>query len=109
MPFLTLQQTKITTKYNIPKPSKAPKSRKRKADEDEGAKSEGEAAPITATLEVRAYDPTSGVVLKYSTNKQQDVGRLIASLGRLGRHMAALPETAEGSFTMCDTFGEMES
>lgn len=33
--------------------------------------------------------------MKYRTDKGAEVGRLIATLGRLGRHMAALPETAE--------------
>lgn len=33
--------------------------------------------------------------MKYRTDKGAEVGRLIATLGRLGRHMAALPESAE--------------
>jgi hypothetical protein len=49
-----------------------------------------------ATLEVKAYDPESGVTLKFKTEKSADVGRLIAGLGRIGRQMAALPEKAEG-------------
>ena len=48
---------------------------------------------------LKTYDPESGVVLKYKTDKAADVGRLIASLGRLGRHMAALPEKEEGMET----------
>jgi hypothetical protein len=51
--------------------------------------------PRIATLEVRTFDPVSGVVLKYQTTKGWEVGRLMASLGTLGRHMAALPEVAE--------------
>jgi hypothetical protein len=47
-------------------------------------------------LDLKTYDPESGACLKYRTNKAAEVGRLIASLGRLGRHMAALPEVAEG-------------
>lgn len=85
-------QTRITTKYKILSP---PKLRK------EGAPN-GDAAPATApqyttraTLTLKTYDPASGVCLKYRTDKGAEVGRLIATLGRLGRHMAALPETAE--------------
>lgn len=33
--------------------------------------------------------------MKYRTDKGAEVGRLIATLGRLGRQMAALPESAE--------------
>jgi hypothetical protein len=46
---------------------------------------------------VKAYDPESGVTLKFKTEKSADVGRLIAGLGRIGRQMAALPEKAEGT------------
>ena len=45
---------------------------------------------------LKTYDPESGVVLKFRTDRAADVGRLIGGLGRLGRHMAALPEKAEG-------------
>ena len=54
-----------------------------------------------ATLEVKAYDPESGVTLKFKTEKSADVGRLIAGLGRIGRQMAALPEKAEGMQALC--------
>ena len=38
----------------------------------------------------------SGITLKYRTTKAAEVSRLIgASLGRLGRSMAAVPEPAE--------------
>ncbi|KAF7556128.1 hypothetical protein G7Z17_g1578 [Cylindrodendrum hubeiense] len=41
-------------------------------------------------------DPVSGATLKYRTTKAAEVSRLIgASLGRLGRSMAAVPEPAE--------------
>jgi hypothetical protein len=44
---------------------------------------------------LKTYDPESGTCLQYETNKGAEVGRLIGNLGRLGRHMAALPETTE--------------
>lgn len=49
-----------------------------------------------ATLTLKTYDPESGVVLKFKTDRAAEVGRLIGSLGRMGRHMAALPEKEEG-------------
>lgn len=95
-------QARITTKYHIPNLESAryaSKKRKRSTDEnkEEGEKA-GEDAPRVprGTLEVKAYDPESGVTLKFKTEKSADVGRLIAGLGRVGRYMAALPEKAEG-------------
>lgn len=97
-------QARITTKYNIPNLESekyANKKRKRPAaDTEEGkaAAAEDEAPRIPrATLEVKAYDPESGVTLKFKTEKSADVGRLITGLGRIGRQMAALPEKAEGT------------
>lgn len=37
------------------------------------------------------------MVLKFKTDRAAEVGRLIHGLGRVGRHMAALPEKAEGT------------
>ncbi|QDS77314.1 hypothetical protein FKW77_004682 [Venturia effusa] len=100
--------TRITTKYTIPNPSKA-RSRKRKARDDEAepsteaaADTPPEAQPSIATLTVKSYDPVSGVCLRYKTSRGWEVGRLVANLGRLGRHMAALPEVVEDT-TASDT------
>jgi hypothetical protein len=94
-------QARITTKYNIPNlESEKYANKKRKRDTAEAGKAaEDEAQPRVprATLEVKAYDPESGVTLKFKTEKSADVGRLIAGLGRIGRQMAALPEKAEGT------------
>ena len=35
--------------------------------------------------------------MKFKTDRAADVGRLIGGLGRLGRHMAALPQKTEGT------------
>jgi hypothetical protein len=43
--------------------------------------------------------------LLYETNKAAEVGRLIGVLGRLGRHMAALPETMEDLSAPADAAG----
>lgn len=48
-----------------------------------------------ATLTLKAYDPESGVVLKFKTDRTAEVGRLVNGLGRVGRQMAALPEKEE--------------
>lgn len=47
-------------------------------------------------LVLKTYDPVSGVTLKYRTHKAAEVSRLVhASLGRLGRNMAAVPVVEE--------------
>lgn len=75
------------------------KDKKRKRDD--AADEKEAAAPKTpkAWLVLKTYCPESGVVLKFKTDRQADVGRLINGLGRLGRHMAALPEKTEGKDT----------
>jgi hypothetical protein len=93
-----LAQTRITTKYKIPNLAAAkyqkPAKRKR-ADEGEDKDEHAPKVP-KAVLVLKTYDPESGVVLKFKTDRAADVGRLITGLGRLGRHMVALPEKAEG-------------
>ncbi|KAF2429803.1 hypothetical protein EJ08DRAFT_269114 [Tothia fuscella] len=88
--------TRITTKYNNPHPDKAAKilKRKRPTTEEETDASKADSSP-KATLTLKTFDPISGVVLKYETDKAAEIGRLIASLGTLGREMAALPEIAQ--------------
>ena len=49
-----------------------------------------------AVLTLKTYDPESSVCLKFKTDRAADVSRLINGLGRLGRHMAALPQRTEG-------------
>jgi hypothetical protein len=100
-------QTNITTKYNLPHPKKAVSTRRRKAPAEDGAV-DADSQPRTATLEMRTYNPEAGVVLKYSTTKGWEVGRLMASLGRLGRHQAALPEVVEDT-AMLDVKEEVAS
>ena len=46
---------------------------------------------------MKTYDPVSGIVLKYKTDKVAEVGRLIAGLRKCGRVMAAMsPSDDEG-------------
>ncbi|CAK1361576.1 hypothetical protein CB0940_03063 [Cercospora beticola] len=88
---------RITTKYNIPNlesPKYQQKLKKRKREADSEEKESGNAAPLVprATLTLKTYDPESGVTLKFKTDRAAEVARLINGLGRVGRHMAALPE-----------------
>ncbi|KAK3680185.1 hypothetical protein LTR78_000562 [Recurvomyces mirabilis] len=93
---------RITTKYKIPnlESSKYQKALKRKRDTETGEKDNAAPKVPKGSLVLKTYDPESGVVLKFKTDKAADVGRLIGGLGRLGRHMAALPESTEGECTL---------
>ncbi|TKA29286.1 hypothetical protein B0A50_03796 [Salinomyces thailandicus] len=88
---------RITTKYKIPNLATPKYQKPRKRKREDGAEEKDAAAPKVpkAWLVLKTYDPASGVVLKFKTDRQADVGRLITGLGRLGRHMAALPAKAE--------------
>ena len=68
---------------------------------NESGDKEAIAAPQVprAVLTLKTFDPESGVCLKFKTDKAADVGRLVGGLGRLGRHMVALPSKTEGWFT----------
>ncbi|GAB7354198.1 hypothetical protein MBLNU459_g4748t1 [Dothideomycetes sp. NU459] len=111
--------TRITTKYHIPNLSSArvqktlqkqkssrrtnnsatattdPPSSTDPAAAAAAAAATSTPAPPKAYLELKTFDPQSGVCLKYKTDKAAEVGRLIAGLGRLGRSMAALPALAD--------------
>jgi hypothetical protein len=63
-------------KYKIPKPK-------------EGT----ETTNTTAILVAKAYDPVSGVCLKYETNRAVEVGRLILGFQELGQVMQNIPRT----------------
>lgn len=79
--------THITTRYSLRAASTRP------SGDDAG---DATAKPPRGALVIKTYDPVSGVSLKYRTTKAAEVSRLIgASLGRLGRSMAAVPEPAE--------------
>lgn len=96
-------QARITTKYNIPNlesPKYQQKLKKRKREADSEEKESGNAAPLVprATLTLKTYDPESGVTLKFKTDRAAEVARLINGLGRVGQHMAALPEKEGGTW-----------
>ncbi|KAI4614580.1 hypothetical protein J4E83_007234 [Alternaria metachromatica] len=99
--------TRITSKYSVLKPT-ASKIKKRQKYEEKRASKPTDTArasspppqsqnpeEVTVFFTLKTYDPESGTCLQYETNKGAEVGRLIGNLGRLGRHMAALPETTD--------------
>ncbi|KAF2706090.1 hypothetical protein K504DRAFT_387046 [Pleomassaria siparia CBS 279.74] len=99
--------TRITSKYSVLKPTASKVQKRQKYAAKVAAKSKSTtdtSSPPpqsqnleepTATFTLKTYDPISGACLQYETTKAAEVGRLIGSLGRLGRYMAALPEVAE--------------
>lgn len=89
--------TRITTKYKIPNLNspKYQQTKKRKRDGEDEEKETSVPKVPRAVLVLKTYDPQSGVVLKFKTDRAAEVGRLISGLGKLGRHMAALPEKSE--------------
>ncbi|KAF2189069.1 hypothetical protein K469DRAFT_702797 [Zopfia rhizophila CBS 207.26] len=98
--------TRITSKYTVLKPTASKIRKRQKFYENYPKTTSGptgspppEAAvaaiAVTATFKLKTYDPVSGTCLKYQTTKAAEVGRLVGSLGKLGRHMAALPEVTE--------------
>jgi hypothetical protein len=102
-------QTRITTKYNIPNldSPRYQSSNKRKHNDEGDDKDATATAKIPrAFLTLKTYDPESGVVLKFKTDRAAEVGRLIGGLGRLGRHMAALPAQADGKHRAYDHYIE---
>ncbi|KAI9790741.1 MAG: hypothetical protein M1816_004882 [Peltula sp. TS41687] len=114
--------TKITTKYTIRRPQKKKSRKTRTPSIEPGAVTDDTTTtttsstkkPSTSSAAVRApeattsaqaqqppmadlvlktYDPVSGACLKYRTDKAAEVGRLVASLGRLGREFGGLTTT----------------
>lgn len=88
---------RITTKYSLPRASKeqptAPATTTDAADNG----TQREKKEPSATLTVKVFHPATGICLKYETDKAQEVGRLITSLGRLARGEAIeVPSTVAG-------------
>ncbi|KAL1880492.1 hypothetical protein VTK73DRAFT_5879 [Phialemonium thermophilum] len=97
--------TRITTRYSI-----HPARRRDRSSKEKGAPTEnilGTVAsdapapaqpPPRGELELKTYDPVSGVTLKYRTCKAAEVSRLVQMLGGpLGRRMAGLPSAPAGT------------
>ncbi|KAJ5817671.1 hypothetical protein N7447_007679 [Penicillium robsamsonii] len=83
--------TRIVTKYSFPTNRRgniirAHKSQVRKdakATATGGTTTTSAHPTATATLTLKTFNPTTGICLHYRTNKLQEVGRLITTLGKL--------------------------
>ncbi|KAJ0425482.1 signal recognition particle 9 kDa protein-domain-containing protein [Aspergillus carlsbadensis] len=73
--------TLITTKYAFPSSKSSSKSSKPSTN-PESTSTTTSSTPLAA-LVLKTYNPTSGICLKYRTNKAAEVGRLITALGLL--------------------------
>lgn len=90
-----VEQTRITTKYNIA-PAKARKSKGTTAATPSSSEATTQQQkPPRGTLVIKTFDPVSGATLKYKTTKAAEVNRLVLCLGRLGGHMAGVPPPQE--------------
>ncbi|PGH36910.1 hypothetical protein GX50_00144 [[Emmonsia] crescens] len=112
--------TRITTKYSYPSskksttaPSSQPTTTKSKPSTTEtpttSAQTQSQSqsqtqsqTPTPATLTLKTFHPTSGICLKYRTNKAAEVGRLIVGLGKLASG-APVVETTAAAGTAGDT------
>ncbi|KAL3451891.1 signal recognition particle 9 kDa protein-domain-containing protein [Aspergillus insuetus] len=72
--------TLITTKYTFP--AKTSSKSSKPSTNPESTSTTTSTTPL-ASLVLKTYNPTSGICLKYRTNKAAEVGRLITALGLL--------------------------
>ncbi|KAJ5199929.1 Signal recognition particle SRP9 subunit [Penicillium cf. griseofulvum] len=84
--------TRIVTKYSFPTNRRGNTIRSHKSQVRKDAKATATGVPsstpaqpsaATATLTLKTFNPTTGICLHYRTNKLQEVGRLITTLGKL--------------------------
>lgn len=97
---------RITTRYSLPKPPKNAASTDATTTE-----SSKEKRDPSASLTCKIYHPQSGICLKYTTDKAQEVGRLFTSLGRLAKGEtieAAVPVVGGGGGGGADGEDKME-
>ncbi|EGC44504.1 conserved hypothetical protein [Histoplasma capsulatum var. duboisii H88] len=108
--------TRITTKYSYPTSKKSSTAQPTSAQPNPSApdasttptqkqtqtqtQSQSQ-SQTTATLTLKTFHPTSGICLKYRTNKAAEIGRLIAGLGKLASG-APDAETAVAAVTGAD-------
>lgn len=78
------QQTRITTKYSLPRKPKPGKSNATATETETDTSTKVKRDP-SATLTLKTYHPDSGICLKYRTDKAAEVGRLMSGLGRLAK------------------------
>ncbi|GLI72599.1 hypothetical protein PoHVEF18_000778 [Penicillium ochrochloron] len=96
--------TRITTKYHFPTETPGARAKRSKSQAKKAASTTSEttttqttSAPV-ASLTLKTYNPTTGIVLQYQTNKIAEVSRLITGLGKLasGADVASLGLSGAG-------------
>ncbi|KAF3910878.1 hypothetical protein ABW20_dc0106884 [Dactylellina cionopaga] len=101
--------TRITTSYHISPPPSADSSKKPrpKATNETSTAAPTEEKPKgpRGKLTLKTYDPISGSLIKFRTDKISDVGRMVAGLHRLGRSMAGLKDIPPAETTAATTEG----
>ncbi|KAJ5690210.1 hypothetical protein N7462_004602 [Penicillium macrosclerotiorum] len=94
------ETTRITTKYSFPtaRPSARAKHAKSLAKKPSTTADTTPPTPIAA-LTLKTYNPATGIVLQYRTNKIAEVSRLVTGLGKLaaGADVASLGAPAPGA------------
>jgi hypothetical protein len=88
---INVVQTKVTTRFTISKPSDKPRRQKNPVQPNGQSATPVDGEP-RAMLVLKTYDPVSGIVLKYQTDRAAEVGRLVAAMGTCARKMAALKD-----------------
>jgi hypothetical protein len=78
------ESTRITTRYSYPSRLRLSKSRSQKPRKAADASDNvGSTTTPIATLTLKTYNPSTGICLKYRTDKAAEIGRLISGLGKL--------------------------
>ncbi|KAB5557947.1 signal recognition particle 9 kDa protein-domain-containing protein [Coniochaeta sp. 2T2.1] len=93
------ETTRITTRYTIrPHRPRTPKSSTAPSSTTTTTTPTPTPGAPRGDLELKTYDPVSGVALKYRTVKLAEVGRLVQSLlgNQLGGVMAGIPPVVGG-------------
>jgi hypothetical protein len=75
----------LTLKYKVPKQTDATAN-----------------TSTNAVLVAKAYEPVSGVCLKYETNRSVEVGRLVLGFQELGQVMQNVPPTLKRKVSVGD-------
>ncbi|CEJ58609.1 hypothetical protein PMG11_07261 [Penicillium brasilianum] len=99
--------TRITTKYHFPTETPGARAKRSKSQAKKAATTSPDTQPAStqpqatgpiAALTLKTYNPTTGIVLQYQTNKIAEVSRLITSLGKLaaGADVASLGLSGAG-------------
>ncbi|KAJ6144459.1 Signal recognition particle SRP9 subunit [Penicillium chermesinum] len=105
-------QTLITTKYHFPTTTRAAQHKLQKSLAKSRKPAPEEIPAPVAALVLKTYNPSTGITLHYRTNKQQEVGRIITTLGKLaaGADVAGLglgaPGAPAGDVEMVDAGAE---